>query len=250
MQPQQHYQHYHHHRHHLTIPQTPLHSTIASTAITTSINTTRAFTSTSLLSMANSNSASVPPPEDPYTAFLNRANQSYSAPLSPSAGGASGTFSTPSHLRSITSPPADPHPPQPIHTLIAHPETPYYVSDVDEPFIPVTFPLLPGGIKQSVARFLGIENLEVNSDAPEIIVEMSTKEWDPRGDYKSVVKAVGESVQGGEAGVTVLRVEGSGARVEYFVLGVEQKEEEEGEGEEQEGKIGRIVGVRANAVES
>lgn len=60
-------------------------------------------------------------------------------------------------------------------------------------------------------------------------------EWDTRGQYKQVVDAVRLAAKGGD--VRVYRVPGPGARVEYWVVGLEKKE-------------GRLVGVKALAVES
>ena len=62
---------------------------------------------------------------------------------------------------------------------------------------------------------------------------MSVKEFDPKGQYKSVISAV-EEVGGGNK-VQVFRLEMSGARVEYWVVVVGD---------------GRVLGVRAKAVES
>lgn len=64
---------------------------------------------------------------------------------------------------------------------------------------------------------------------------MSFSSFDPRGQYTGVRDGVRDAGDGGE--VRVYRVETGGARVEYFVLGLEK------------GK-GRVVGVRARAVES
>jgi hypothetical protein len=60
-------------------------------------------------------------------------------------------------------------------------------------------------------------------------------QWDVRGEYKDVVEAVREAVGGGQVGV--YRVERAGARVEYLVLGVNEKK-------------GKLEGVKALAVES
>ena len=60
---------------------------------------------------------------------------------------------------------------------------------------------------------------------------MSVREWDPKGEYAEVVKAV-ESA-GGKA--KVFRTE-EGSRVEYWVVAVDGE--------------GRVVGLRARAVES
>ena len=63
---------------------------------------------------------------------------------------------------------------------------------------------------------------------------LSTKEFDPKGQYKDVVEAV-EKAGDGKAGV--FRVEEGGSRVQYWVLGLDRSEV-------------KVVGFRAKAVES
>ena len=63
---------------------------------------------------------------------------------------------------------------------------------------------------------------------------VDTKEFDPRGQYKRIVEAV-EKVGAGK--VRVFKVELGGTRVEYFIVGYDEK-----------GK--RVVGMKALAVES
>lgn len=67
------------------------------------------------------------------------------------------------------------------------------------------------------------------------VKKLEPSKWDSRGEYIDVVDAVLWAVSGGA--VKVYRVEGSGARVEYFIVGVERGEEE-------------IVGVKVLAIES
>ena len=64
---------------------------------------------------------------------------------------------------------------------------------------------------------------------------MSVKEWDPKGRYKDVVDKVQR--EAGENEVLVFRIEAGRARVEYWVVGVAKDG-------------GRVVGVKARAVES
>lgn len=63
---------------------------------------------------------------------------------------------------------------------------------------------------------------------------MTPKEFDPKGDYKDVIGAVEKA---GSGQVRVFRVQEGGARVQYWVLGVDERG-------------GRVVGFRARAVES
>lgn len=66
---------------------------------------------------------------------------------------------------------------------------------------------------------------------------ISIKEFDPRGQYTQVVEAV-EKVGGGKGGKTrVFKVELGRTRVEYYVVGFDEKG-------------GRVVGMKAMAVES
>ena len=64
------------------------------------------------------------------------------------------------------------------------------------------------------------------------VEELSTKKFDPRGEYKSVISTVEKEVDGE---VKVFRIETDRARVEYYVVGVKGK---------------KVLGVKASAVES
>ena len=72
------------------------------------------------------------------------------------------------------------------------------------------------------------------------VSSLSLKEFDPKGQYRDVLKAVEDAVGGGGSGkgVKVFRVEHGGTRAEFYVVGVD----DEGEG--------RVVGLKALAVES
>jgi len=60
------------------------------------------------------------------------------------------------------------------------------------------------------------------------------KEFDPKGQYKSVLDAVKKA---GSKDVGIFRVEHGSTRAEYYVVSVDNKE-------------GRLVGLKALAVES
>lgn len=64
------------------------------------------------------------------------------------------------------------------------------------------------------------------------VEELSVDKWDPRGQYKKVVDIVKKVVDGE---VKVFRVELSGVRQEYYVVGV---------------KDSKVVGLKALSVES
>ncbi|MCJ1443672.1 MAG: hypothetical protein MMC23_004172 [Stictis urceolatum] len=98
-----------------------------------------------------------------------------------------------------------------------------YTSDADEPFEPVSLSFSGKSLTKRAFKELVGHDKEVE--------EMSVEEWDPRGGYKEVVGKVKEVVRE----VKVFRAETEGARVEYWVVGLAE---------------GRVLGVRARAVES
>ncbi|RPA86255.1 hypothetical protein BJ508DRAFT_358365 [Ascobolus immersus RN42] len=103
----------------------------------------------------------------------------------------------------------------------------YYSSDTDLPFIPVGitahFFTLPPADKFA-------ELIKVDADR---VKQLTTEEWDPKGQYKEVVEGVKAAAKDGQAGV--YEVDGEGSRKGYFVLGIGE---------------GGLVGVRAGSVES
>jgi hypothetical protein len=64
------------------------------------------------------------------------------------------------------------------------------------------------------------------------VQELSVGEWDPKGQYKTVLDAVEKATDGG---VKVFRVELQGTRTEYYVVGVSKN---------------KVVGLKALSVES
>jgi hypothetical protein len=71
------------------------------------------------------------------------------------------------------------------------------------------------------------------NNGPTRAEELIVSEFDPRGEYRDVVKEAEGVVDGGE--LKVFRVERGKTRVEYYLVGL---------------RGGRLVGVRAEAVES
>ena len=63
---------------------------------------------------------------------------------------------------------------------------------------------------------------------------ISMKEFDPNGDYKEVLRAVEKA---GDGKTRIYRLETGKSRAEYFVVGFD-------------GKGGKVVGLKAKAVES
>jgi hypothetical protein len=79
---------------------------------------------------------------------------------------------------------------------------------------------------------LTAEQLKKVLDHNDEVEELSVSKWDPKGQYKNVVDTVKKVVDGD---VKVFRVALSGAREEYYVVGV---------------KDGKVLGLKAMSVES
>ena len=107
-----------------------------------------------------------------------------------------------------------------------------YTSDTDSPFEPVSFDYDNTSLPSS-QEFEKLVAKTSQASGPARTEELSFEEFDPRGEYGDVVKRVEEVADGGE--VKVYRVGRGKTRVEYFIVGLGG---------------GRIVGVRAEAVES
>ena len=85
-------------------------------------------------------------------------------------------------------------------------------------------------------------NLINHPDPTQADIEiMDIVQWDSKGQYKDVVEACRKAAMGGD--VRVYKVKLGGPRVEYWIVGVEGQSKEKG-------KEGRLVGVKALAVES
>ncbi|KAF2447014.1 hypothetical protein P171DRAFT_429957 [Karstenula rhodostoma CBS 690.94] len=99
-----------------------------------------------------------------------------------------------------------------------------YTSDADEPFEPVALNYQGDEITEQQLKTILSHNDEVE--------ELSVAKWDPKGQYKNVVDTVKKVVDGE---VKVFRVALSGAREEYYVVGV---------------KDSKVLGLKALSVES
>ncbi|KAK3344430.1 hypothetical protein B0T25DRAFT_522368 [Lasiosphaeria hispida] len=107
----------------------------------------------------------------------------------------------------------------------------FYVSDADEPFVPVAL-RWEGGLPDEE----GFAGLIGHWDPKGAEVEiLDPVDWDANGQYRKVVNAVRRAGEGND--VRVYRVVRDGVRVEYWVVTTDK-----------EG--GRLVGVKALAVES
>ncbi|KAF2865348.1 hypothetical protein BDV95DRAFT_586755 [Massariosphaeria phaeospora] len=143
-----------------------------------------------------------------YTAFLDKANQdtgSVTTQQSKSYGTKSVNTEVPKVLQSVEE---------------------YYVSDADEPFEPVALKFGGGEITAEKLKELLGHDADVSS--------VAAKDFDPKGQYKSVVEAVQKA---GNGQIQVFRVEHGGTRAEYYVVSVDEKE-------------GVVVGLKALSVES
>lgn len=135
-----------------------------------------------------------------YMAFLNKANEGTTSATSASNKGSK----TPSRklvTEGLTAP----------RTLKHGLQDVYYVSDSDEPFEEVA-------LKWDGAQDLNEETFaSLISTSSGAVSTISEADFDPRGQYDQVVQNVKAVVRGGN--VKIFRVEGSGARVEYWVVG-------------------------------
>ncbi|KAJ9649413.1 hypothetical protein H2199_000188 [Coniosporium tulheliwenetii] len=96
----------------------------------------------------------------------------------------------------------------------------YYISDADEPFEPVSLKWDGDGLPSS----------GYDGD----IASINQKDFDPQGQYKTVVDAV---KQAGGGDVAFFRAEHGSTRIEYYIIGLDKK-------------AGKIVGLKALAIES
>ncbi|KAL9579833.1 MAG: hypothetical protein Q9212_004867 [Teloschistes hypoglaucus] len=103
----------------------------------------------------------------------------------------------------------------------------YYTSEADEPFEPVS---LKWGGNNMPSENEFAELIGHDSDVSTI----STKEFDPQGQYQDVLQAVEEA---GDGKSRVFRAIHGKTRIEYYVVGLDKEHE-------------RVVGVKALAVES
>ncbi|KAH7040139.1 uncharacterized protein B0I36DRAFT_234417 [Microdochium trichocladiopsis] len=165
--------------------------------------------------------------DDDYMAFLNKANEDPSKgvpKVSSSGGGKMAQFKTtdsgaqvPALLREAT-------------------KDAFYVSDADEPFVPVYLEWDESGKGlPDEEEFASLINHPDPSNAGIEIIDPS--DWDTRGQYNSIVDAVTKAGKGND--VKVYRVPRESVKVEYWVVTTEGK-----------GKSAKLVGVKALAVES
>ncbi|TGO67135.1 hypothetical protein BOTNAR_0047g00020 [Botryotinia narcissicola] len=158
--------------------------------------------------------------DEDYMAFLDKANEDPSAGTSKAtSSNKKAEFKTMDDDLDVPS------------VLVRATKDAWYTSDADEPFVVVALKC-EGGMPDE-ETFAKLIAHPAPADAAEEIQIMDIGEWDPQGQYKQIVQAVRDASKGSD--VRVYRVSGEGARVEYWVVGVEG---------------GRLVGAKALSVES
>ncbi|KAL7268319.1 hypothetical protein RUND412_009065 [Rhizina undulata] len=154
-----------------------------------------------------------------YAAFLSRAQKDYSkGPDGQAVSEPSETLTTPTVSAANE-----------VHPALKALGQRYYVSEADEEFVNVSFEW-GKSIPPNEEEF---SELVKGTDAFGIQV-LEPDRWDPSGEYGDVVEAVRTACGGGPV---VYRVERTGSRVEYFVVGVDRGN-------------GKLVGVKVLSIES
>ncbi|KAI0466359.1 hypothetical protein F4859DRAFT_497887 [Xylaria cf. heliscus] len=112
----------------------------------------------------------------------------------------------------------------------------FYVSDADEPFVPVCLAWDEGG--KGLPDEEEFATLIHHPDPSKAGIEIQDPaDWDTQGQYKGIIDAVTKAGKGND--VRVYRVAKGGVKVEYWVVTTDGK-----------GADARLVGAKALAVES
>lgn len=165
--------------------------------------------------------------DDAYMDFLNKANrdplEGQPKKAAATAGGASEDGQLKTTEAGIETP----------ATITRATKDAFYISEADEPFVPVALAWdkgLPN--EEEFAKLVG------HWDPAEAGIEiLDPVDWDSQGQYSDLVEAIREASKGND--VRVYRVPGKKAtRVEYWVVTATG------------GKDGRLVGAKALAIES
>jgi len=162
--------------------------------------------------------------DEDYANFLDKANEDPNAGSSAGAKAASGKV----ELKAVD---GGVEVPKGLRTAT---EDAFFMSDADEPFVPVSLKYTAKSLPNEDEFAKLIQHPDPSS--AEVTIQ-TISDWDPHGQYKSVVDATRAASTGSD--VMVYRVGLGGVRVEYWLVGHEGK-----------GKNGRLVGVKALAVES
>lgn len=166
--------------------------------------------------------------DEDYMAFLDKANrdpnEGYAKPQSSSNGSSGAPFKATDDGAQI-----------PAAIQEATREA-FYVSDADEPFVPVCLAWDETG--KGLPDEEEFATLIHHPDPANAEIEIQDPaDWDTQGQYGAIVDAVSRAGKGND--VRVYRVARDGARVEYWVVTTDGR-----------GKSARLVGAKALAVES
>ncbi|KAI0161543.1 hypothetical protein GGR57DRAFT_455114 [Xylariaceae sp. FL1272] len=112
----------------------------------------------------------------------------------------------------------------------------FYMSDADEPFVPVCLAWDEGGKGLPDESEFASLIKHPNPSTAEIEIQ-DPAEWDPQGQYKAILDGVSKAGKGND--VRVYRVAKGGVKVEYWVVTTDGK-----------GSNAKLVGAKALAVES
>lgn len=112
----------------------------------------------------------------------------------------------------------------------------FYVSDADEPFVPVYLAWNEGGkCLPDEEEFATLIHHPEPANAQIEILDPA--DWDTQGQYKAILDAVQKAGEGND--IRVYRVSKGGVKVEYWIVTTEGK-----------GASAKLVGAKALAVES
>ncbi|KAI0137239.1 hypothetical protein BJ170DRAFT_678090 [Xylariales sp. AK1849] len=161
--------------------------------------------------------------DEDYMAFLDKANEDPSEGYAKPAGGKQEFKATDAGVQV----------PAVLKDVV---KNAFYVSDADEPFVPVCLKWDEGGKGlPDEEEFASLISHPSPSSAQ--IEIQDPADWDPQGQYGNILDAVRQAGKGND--VRVYRIAKDGTRVEYWVVTTEG-----------EGQAARLVGVKALGVES
>ncbi|OTB03410.1 hypothetical protein M426DRAFT_321784 [Hypoxylon sp. CI-4A] len=177
--------------------------------------TSRSFTSTKFLKMAS---------DGDYMSFLDKANKD------PNEGYTKTQNSSKQEFKATDD---GAHIPAAIQEAT---KDSFYVSDADEPFVPVYLAWDESG--KGLPDEEEFASLIQHPDPSNAQIEIQDpSDWDTQGQYKSILDAVRKAGKGND--VRVYRVAKGGVKVEYWIVTTEGK-----------GAGAKLVGAKALAVES
>ncbi|KAH8677323.1 hypothetical protein BX600DRAFT_506376 [Xylariales sp. PMI_506] len=163
--------------------------------------------------------------DEDYMAFLDKANRD------PSEGYAKPASSTGKHEFKTSDAGA-----KIPAVLTAAIKDSFYVSDADEPFVPVYLSWDEGGKGLPDEEEFAALIAHPSPSSAEIEIQ-DPADWDSQGQYAHIIDAVREAGQGND--VRVYKISKDGTRVEYWVVTTQGK-----------GAGAKLVGVKALAIES